>query len=579
MYDQNSPQALSPPFGERGLSALLKHWIQSIRDCVGWRLVIILTFILVVFLSGAGIMIDRMQRRHMVSALEDLARGMSSIALATTHSAMLENNRALLEQMIDHMGQQDQILAVRVIAAGGTICCSSNKEDLGKTADITAAPCQTCHSTDEPLVPKSSQKGLQLYRLSREEQAMGMAIPILNEPACYNASCHVHTPEQTVLGMLDLELSTAHLESALREQQNQYRILSALIVGLLIVVVGYSAWRVVHRPVHALLDGTRRIASGDLSFRLPPQSVGEVHELASSFNRMAEELEVAHRDLETWNRTLEERVTEKSQQLQKAHDQLVLTEKMVSLGKLSAVVAHEINNPLAGVLVAVKLLHRRLPRLIKDDLDPETLSDTEAKLELVEKETARCGDIVRNLLLFSRQESVEAQPEQLDVVAERCLKLIGHQADLQQVQIKREYEEDLPSIDCDANQIEQACLVMAMNALDAMPQGGDLTIRIMRHPTKDMLRLEVSDTGPGIPPELRSKIFEPFFSTKEKGKGTGLGLAVLYGIVHRHHGRVDFRSSTDEGTTFCVDLPLQPPDLDVAPPNITFNFKREVIDS
>jgi len=579
MNEKRSTKATSPPLGERGLLPFLRHWIQSVRDCVGWRLVLILTFILIVFLSGAGVFIDRMQRRHMVDFLEDMARGMGSVALATMHSAMLENNRKLLEEMIDHIGQQDQILAVRVVAAGGAVCCSSRKEDLGKIADITAGPCKTCHLGDRTLVPRSTQEGLQVYHLSEENQALGMAIPILNEPACYNAACHVHSPEQAVLGILDLELSTAHLDAAVHEQQRQYRILSALMVMTLCVVVGVSAWRVVHRPVHALLDGTRRIAAGDLSFRLPPQSVGEVHELASSFNMMAEELEAAHRDLEKWNRTLEDRVAEKSHQLERAHDQLVLTEKMVSLGKLSAVVAHEINNPLAGVLVTVKLLHRRLPKLISGELDEEVIKDTEAKLDLVEKETARCGDIVRNLLLFSRQQSVEAQPEQLEVIAERCLKLVGHQAELQQVRIHKEFEEGLPPVECDANQIEQACLVMVMNALDAMPDGGDLTVRITDLPPQKMVRVEVVDTGPGIPEEIRSRIFEPFFSTKESGKGTGLGLAVLYGIVHRHHGHVDFRSATGKGTTFWMDLPHHPPDLDPQVPNSDFNLKREVIDS
>ncbi len=578
MAGHRSPGSAPLPRGQRSLLSRAKQWVQSARDCVGCRLVLILTLILVVFLSGAGVFIDRLQRRHMVNVLEDMARGMGSIALATMHSAMLDNNRRLLGEMIDHIGEQDQILAVRVVAAGGEVCCSSRKEELGTRADIRAKPCQICHSGDKPLVPKSTQDGLRVYHLSVEESALGMAIPILNEPSCYEASCHVHDKTQKVLGILDLELSTARLESALREQQVQYRTLAAFMVIVLCLVVGFSAWRVVHRPVHALLDGTRRIASGDLGFRLPPQSVGEIHELASSFNLMAEELEAAHRDLEEWNRTLEDRVAEKTRQLERAQDQLILTEKMVSLGKLSAVVAHEINNPLAGVLVTVKLLHRQFPRFLRAEADERLVKDIEAKLELVEKETARCGDIVRNLLLFSRQESVELQAEQLDVIVQRCLKLIGHQAELQQVRVHEDFEESLPPVECDANQIEQACLVMVMNALDAMPDGGDLTIQIRRLPTGDQVRLEVIDTGSGIPDEIRSRIFEPFFSTKESGKGTGLGLAVLYGIVHRHHGHIDYRSKVGEGTNFWMDLPLHAPEPESRSPNHRFNPTREVID-
>jgi two-component system NtrC family sensor kinase len=577
MHDHASPPPASRNRGG-GRNLIERIW-RNVSNCVGWRLVFILTIVLSLSLSAAGIVLEHIQRRNMVSVLEDTARSMGTIVLATTHTAMLENNQNLLNDMIQNLGTQEQILAARVVSAGGEVRYSSRPSELGKVADRSAEPCQVCHRQSQPSVPKSSREALHVYRLATGTNALGLAVPILNQSECYNAACHVHDPDQTVLGILDLEFSTQHMEAALSEQKSGYWMLSAALVLLICLVAGWAAYRVVHRPMHALLDGTRSITAGNLATRLPPQSIGEVHELASSFNTMAAQLETAAHDREEWNRTLERRVAEKTAQLKKAQDKLVLTEKMVSLGKLSAVVAHEINNPLAGILVTIKLLLRRLPRLLDGSSTEDERKNSIEQLEMVERETARCGDIVRNLLLFSRRSELQTRMEDIEEILRRCLKLVGHRAQLQQVTIVENFPKDLPHIGCDANQVEQACLVMVMNALDAMPEGGELTLGLEYLEKEKMVRVKVRDTGPGIPLEIQARIFEPFFSTKESGQGTGLGLAVLYGIVQRHHGRVDFQSGRGEGTTFWVDLPLQPPPSPPDGGTSDEGFEHEVIES
>jgi len=220
------------------------------------------------------------------------------------------------------------------------------------------------------------------------------------------------------------------------------------------------------------------------------------------------------------------------------------------------VVAHEINNPLAGIRTYARLLRRRFSGEPATPT-PEQAAETDRILQMVDSEAGRCGDIVRNLLAFSRQTGARFVEEDLAPVVERCRLLLNHQAEMLGVTLEARIAADLPRITCDAAQVQQAILALAMNALEATPSGGRITLEA--RPDGDGVALVVSDTGVGIPEEHQSRIFEPFFTTKEEGKGVGLGLAVVYGIVTRHRGRIVVRSKPGEGTAFTVRLPRTPP--------------------
>ncbi|HSM51034.1 MAG TPA: ATP-binding protein, partial [Thermoanaerobaculia bacterium] len=270
----------------------------------------------------------------------------------------------------------------------------------------------------------------------------------------------------------------------------------------------------------------------------------------------AAELGATHAELEDWGRTLEQRVDAKSAELAQAHQQMIQVEKMASLGKLAAIVAHELNNPLAGVATYAKLLQRRVAEVqAAPAADGE--SDFPRILHLIETEALRCGNIVKNLLLFSRTPTAVMADAELGPIVERVAMLVQHQADLREIELVRDLPAGLPLLTCDAAQIQQMLLALVMNALEATPQGGRVAIAAR---TRDRrMHLTVSDTGRGIPPEALPQIFEPFFTTQEAGAGVGLGLAVVYGIVERHGGHVSVASEPGGGTTFTVDLPLDRP--------------------
>jgi len=229
-------------------------------------------------------------------------------------------------------------------------------------------------------------------------------------------------------------------------------------------------------------------------------------------------------------------------------------EKMASIGKMAAVVAHEINNPLSGILTYAKLLRKWLDR---GETEGEKHQEAMQCLELIAGESRRCGDLVKNLLTFSRTSPMNVETTDLNAVVDRCVRLVQHQLELTGIQLQQDLAQDLPRVQCDPAQIEQVLLALIMNAIDAMPRGGNLWLRTRLREPSDTVEIQVRDDGAGIPPEILPQIFEPFLTTKESGHGVGLGLAISHGIIERHHGHIEVQSETNKGTTFTITLPLE----------------------
>jgi two-component system NtrC family sensor kinase len=269
---------------------------------------------------------------------------------------------------------------------------------------------------------------------------------------------------------------------------------------------------------------------------------------------MSMRLESEHKENVAWTHTLEQRVEQKTRELKRAHEHALHTEKMASIGKMAAVLAHEINNPLSGILTYAKLLHKWI------DHENGRLSrrqDICDSLDLIASESRRCGDLVKNLLAFSRATPMNLQATDLNRVLEQSLRLVHHQLDLGAVQVQTQLDPDLPLVQCDSAQIEQVLLALMMNAVDAMPQGGNLWLTTKAVQESNQVQIVVRDDGSGIAPEILPQIFEPFLTTKETGHGVGLGLAISHSILERHNGKIEVQSELGRGTTFTVTLPWE----------------------
>jgi two-component system, NtrC family, sensor kinase len=506
--------------------------------------------IVVVVATTAGALVAlglRTQQRHVVGEVVRGAALLSDTIKNSTHQHMLEDRRQDAYAMMQAIGGQEGIEKVRIFNKEGRITFSSHREETGAQVDKRAESCYACHAAGQPIVRLSVPSRSRIYR-ANGHRILGMVTPIYNEASCASAACHAHPESQRVLGVVDVGISLAEIDRGLSGLGRQTAQAAAL--GLLVLAAGvaFVARRIVTRPVAELMDATRRIAEGDLEHRiaLGPAEDDEIGLLARSFNGMTDSLARARAEIRELMQGLETKVEQRTSALRDAQAQLGQSEKLASLGRMAASIAHEINNPLAGILTFAKLIIRTL----EDDgeaVDREVLL---RHLALVEREAGRCTAIVRNLLEFARQRPLALAPTDVNAAVEEALSLVAHQLSLKGVALAKRLE-PLPPVPADFGQLRQAFVNVALNAGDAMAGGGRLTVA-SRALAGGGVEVCFEDTGVGIPEEHLARIFDPFFSTKEKG--TGLGLSVVYGIVQRHGGDLDVRSRVGEGTTMRIRL-------------------------
>jgi two-component system NtrC family sensor kinase len=494
----------------------------------------------------------RQSQQEMVFQSADRA---SDIIWRSIRYSMLRNEREEVFHIINTIGHEAGISRIRIFNNEGQITFSTDPQEVGRFVDKKAEACYACHAQAQPLARLNRPDRLRIYRAANGTRVLGLIQPIQNEPDCSNAACHAHAAGNQVLGVLDTDLSLASVDRVVARSQREITVFTIVSIIILSLISAGLIRMTVHKPVRRLTAATRHVAEGELDYSLPVDSGDELGSLAASFNRMTEQLKKAQEENQEWTRTLEERVQEKTVELERAYHRLVQSEKMASLGKLAAVVAHEVNNPLAGILTYSKLVSRMVDKGLEDEA---RRNEAKSDLREIEAESRRCGTIVKNLLTFARQAPLNPQKNQLAAIVERCLLLVGHQCELQQIDVESHMDPKMPAIYCDSGQIQQVLLALLINAVEAMPQGGRLKVETVYIPEEREARIMVSDDGMGIPEDVLPHIFEPFFTTKAEGKGVGLGLAIAFGIIQQHGGNIEVSSQPQKGTTFTVSLPEEP---------------------
>lgn len=513
---------------------------------------------MVTIFSAVGYKIIGLHRDNLEEATYASGDRITDTVKRSTRYGMLHNSDEI-RQIVTSIGSQPGIEKISIFNKAGEIKWSTDEREVSTRVDKNAEACRACHSHERQVLEQNS---VIPHQLSREERTrtttspsghrtLSIINPIENEPSCSSAACHAHSAETKVLGMINVRMSLDNVDQAIDQSRRQ--MITSLAAGALILSILSAAliWVMVHKPIRQLIVGTNHVAAGELEYKIKIESRDEVGELARSFNRMTRELQRAHAEIGDWARTLEDKVATKTAELRQAQEHVLRVEKLASIGKLAAIVAHEINNPLAGILVYAKLLLKRINR------NGSTNQEEEKKyLETIAGESARCGEIVKGLLQFSRQTKPDIQPHDLNEIARESLRLVQHKIELMGAHTELELSSDLKQIACDTQQIKQALVALLINACEAVHQGeGIITVRTSYVSGDHQAEIRISDNGVGMDEETRQHIFEPFFTTKEQGKGVGLGLAVVYGIVTGHGGEIEVESTPGGGTDFIIHLP------------------------
>jgi len=462
------------------------------------------------------------QNRTMFQLLEQNANQCSETIKSGTKYDMLLNQREHTYQIIEAISEQQGIEKIRIFNKLGEISYSTDKSEIHHLVDKKAESCFACHAEDAPLEKLSIPERTRIFASANNQRSLGTINPIYNEPSCWQSDCHAHDKNQTVLGVLDVTMSLNEVERqiAANRQKILMLVISAIIVTSLLLWI--LVQQLIGKPVEQLVNATKIVAGGDLEYKIKKFKNDELGHLGQSFNDMTSKLVTAQR-------------------------QLYQSDKLASLGRLTAGIAHEINNPLTGVLSYSSILLKR------QEFSPDVKED----LEVIVKETIRCRDIVRRLLDFARQEPPKKSIVKIDDVIHRAIRILSNQLNLKNITTQINIVENLPTVKADAGQLQQVIMNLLVNAADAMDEkGGEISVAANNGKTEGsgFITIKVTDSGCGVAPENLTKIFEPFYTTKGQ-KGTGLGLAIVWGIIEKHGGKIEVESILGKGTTFTIYLP------------------------
>lgn len=614
---------------------------------IGIKLIVAVGITVIIIISLYSFYSIKKQRESLIEEVERHANELSEIIKSSTHDEMLHNNRQFIHRIVNIVYKQSTICNLRVMNKEGKIIYSSNENEIGKMVDKNAESCYACHSADKPIERLPMTQRTRIFKLHPDSaHVLGIINPIYNEPACWNAACHAHPREQSVLGVLDVSTCLRKVETQIKKSQFEMVGLASIAILAISLIMGIFVKKWIDNPVSELVRATKQVGHGNLHYHISQTSRDELGIMAKSFNDM-------------------------TKKLAEARMQLLQSEKMASLGRLAAGVAHEINNPLTGVLTYSSFLQKRA------EVYPEIKND----IDVIVRETLRSREIVKGLLDFARQSVSTKSKSGLNQIVDRALNVVDNQLKLKHIQVVKHLMKDDPQLEVDVNQIQQVFVNLLVNASDAIGnEGGTITIassliklspfgneqikravcrkhhslidlehKIGGMPSiklhirvngdegfvyldpvyglhrnefnpgfssdriallachechtslvneekncpkcdapiyqiaipgkgflegctrigcdwqkwdemdlkgvREYIELKLSDTGCGIPANALDKIFEPFYTTKGQ-KGTGLGLAVIWGIIDNHNGTIKVESKAGEGTVFIMHLPL-----------------------
>jgi two-component system NtrC family sensor kinase len=524
------------------------------RSSIYSRVVFIITMMSVFLFLSFGIIFRSVHEQYLDTVIRQNGNNVGSIVEGALYQSMLTNDKGALQSTMDVIHTMSGIDEVNMYDSRDSLVYSSFSSDTSSHGNPNCVSCHTDISTMFPRKEKSYKiidvkSTCSMNQTEEGYRQLLIRSPILNERSCYTSSCHAHQESEEVLGSLLIKIPLNNLDTAVKKSSTEFFLLAIFTTIALATILIIFTRKKIKKPLNAIIKASEAVAKGDNSTRLEikPNQLEDIMMVSSAFNNMLDNINTASIELQNWSHQLEYKVQKKSEELLDAQNELIHIEKIASLGKLSSSVAHEINNPLSGVLTYTKLVHKQLSKV---EMDPTVKQSMLKHLKVIETETKRCGDIVKGLLDFSRKDQENFNVQHLNKVLKETYDLMAHQMKMENIIFSSDFSAQSDLIYCSENQIKQACVAILVNASEAVQDHGEITIRTF-NPDADNVKFEIIDNGSGITPEDMPHIFEPFFSAKHK-----TSLAIAHGIVISHKGRIEVDSKLGKGTIISVILPL-----------------------
>jgi len=523
-------------------------FLQPFTRSLTGKLVLAISVLTLLGTSIALFATIRTERKNSMADAISYISSFVELMEKSIHYDMLSLKREDIQKTLEVFGTSESIENVRILDHSGRIFYSSALKEVGRNIPKTAFTCIGCHNDKgTPVRILSLDKKWAIHEKPDGGRVMTFAEPIYNEPDCYTSACHFHTREQKLLGVLLTDFSLKAIDNQISSQIAHISLYIMLLVALIAIVLSIILWRIVLKPLTRLTTGMQRVSAGDLEQNVTISSDDEIGRVASTFNSMTAELKIARHRMEKWTQSLEEEVAKKTLEIKRAQDKLIQAEKMASLGRLTADVAHEIRNPLS----ALGGFGRRLLKSVTEKKQKDYA-------EIIVSEVDRLEHVLSDILTFSREAQFHFDKVRVNETIEKSFDLFKEICEDQSIYINARYETDMPVL-IDKEHLAHAVNNLISNSIDAMPDGGTLTVHTRDERTNDIMyvAVHISDTGEGIPEEALSLAFEPFYTTKKIGHGTGLGLSISRKIVEEHGGFIQAENRNGTGLTVSMFFPYQ----------------------
>ena len=545
-------------FQDNRITAFFKKYVKF-RSSIYSRVVYIITISSLILFVLFGIIFRSVYEQYLNTVIRQSGNNIGSIVEGSLYHSMLENDKSTLQSTLDIINTMSGIDDVNMYDNKDSLVYTSFSSE---TRNHSNPNCLNCHVNIKSMFPQK-EKSYRIINVKSEcnmnendnnHRHLLIRSPILNEKSCFTASCHAHPESEEVLGSLIIKLPLADLDNAVKKSSAEFYLIAIFITLLLVMILIFFTRKKIKNPLNDLIKASLAVSDGNKNTRLEirPNQLDDMRMVSQAFNDMLDSLQKATEELQNWSQQLEYKVQKKSEELGAAQHELIQIERIASLGKLSSSVAHEINNPLSGILVYTKLIHKQLS-------SPELLASKKDSilrhLKLIESETKRCGDIVKGLLDFSRKDQDDYETRHLNDILQETYELMTHPITIANNSFIKDFAARSDLVNCSLNQIKQACVAILVNAIEAVRENGEIILST-KNPDSDTIRIEISDNGIGIPEDDVTHIFEPFFSTKHDTSGIGLGLAIVHGIIKSHNGKIEVKSELGKGTTISITLPL-----------------------